>query len=226
MSVVTETVEFYANDYHMMVLGSIRPIICTPEPIKKMRRHYYHDIEKVLKWDEETKEKLIDILTDVVSVQSFYHLDFKFWLDEIERKLKELREFEILQRLKGYLEHIDSIQRKRIIKMAVNRIISHIDTILRELILQMPYIDDKSVKESFIIGSMLRLIRNLLEVYLRIEDNHLLMVSTTLTLRFASYVKEKLTLSDIQKDISSCAKYLKSEPISDEVFREVICILS
>jgi len=88
MSVVIETVKFYSNDYYLTVIGSIRPLACTPEPIKKMKRHYYYDIESVLSWDEETKEKLIDVLTDIVSTPSFYNLDIHEWLQEVEKKSK------------------------------------------------------------------------------------------------------------------------------------------
>ena len=224
MSAVAETVKFYADDYYITIFGSLRPIICTPEPVKKMKRHYYQDIEEILMWDEETKEKLIDLMTDLISTPTFYNLDIHAWFNEIENKIQELKEFGILQRLKGYLEHIDPVQRRKLIRMAVNRIISHIDTILRELILQMPYEDYDSLKEIFIIGSLLRLIRNLLEIYLRSENSEFLTISTILILRFASYVQGKVTLSDIQRDISYFSEYLKFEPISEDVLREVLCV--
>lgn len=226
MDIITETMEFYANDYHMTILGSVRPIICAPEYVRKMRRSYYSDIEKVLGWDDEMKENLIDVLTDVVSVPALYSADLHYYLDEVERKLEELKEFEEFKRLKGYFDYLkktDPNQARKIIKIAVNRIISHIDTILRELILQMLYVDEDSVKELFIVGSMLRLIRNLLEIYLRKEDSRLLLTSTFLTLRFASYIKKKISLSDLQSDISFCVDLFKVEEISDEVLRDVVC---
>lgn len=225
MTTVTETVKLYSDDYYLTVIGSIRPLACTPEPVRRMKRHYYYDIEKVLSWDEETKEKLVDVLTDIVSTPSIYNLDVQEWLQEVEKKIQEFSEFDILQRLKGYLEHIDPVQRRMLVRMAVNRIISHIDTILRELVIQMSY-ENSPIKEIFVIGSLLRLIRNLLELYLRSENSQFLTISTALILRFASYIQGKIGLNDVQKDISYFSEYLKSEQIPEEAFRAVYAFSS
>ena len=80
---------------------------------------------------------------------------------------------------------------------------------------------DSSIKEIFVVGSLLRLIRNLLELYLRSENSQFLTISTVLILRFASYIQGKIGLNDVQRDISYFSEYLKSEQIPEEVFRAV-----
>ncbi len=223
MTVVVETTEIYAHDFHLAVFGSIRPILCAPEYVRRMRRHYYFDIEKILNWDEEKKNKLIDFLVEVVSAPNFYDEDFEFWLEEVERKLQELKEFEEFNRLKGYLERIDQKQREKIVDIAVNRIMSSIDTILREFVYQMPSVDEKSLKELFVVGSMLRVVRRLLEYYRRSRDKKILTLATVLILRFAAYVRGKIGINDLMRDMSISVGHLREKVLSDDTFRDIVC---
>jgi len=223
MTVVVETTEIYAQEFHSAVFGSVRPILCAPEYVRRMRRHYYFDIEKVLNWDEEKKNRLVDFLVEIVSAPNFYDEDFEFWLEEVERKLQELEEFEEFKRLKGYLERIDPKQREKIIDIAVNRIMSSIDTILREFVYQMPYVDEKSLNELFITGSILRVARRLLEHYRRSKDKKVIIPATILILRFAAYVRGRIGIDDLLSDISISANYVRNRIISDDIFKDIIC---
>ncbi len=197
--------------------------MCAPEYVRRMRRHYYFDIERILNWNEEKKNKLIDFLVEVVSAPNFYDEDFEFWLEEIERKLQELKEFEEFNRLKGYLEHIDPKQKEKIIDIAINRIMSSIDTILREFIYQMPSVDEKSLRELFVVGSMLRVVRRLLEYYRRSRDKKVLTLATVLILRFAAYVRGKIGINDLLSDMSISASRIRERILSDDIFRDIVC---
>ena len=222
MTIVAETTENYAYDFHMAVFGSIRPMVCAYEYVRKMRRRYHKDIEKVLNWDEEKKNKLINFLVDVVSVPRAYE-DFDLWLEEIEKKLQEIEEFEEFNRLKGYFERIDSKQREMIVNIAVNRIMGYVDNILRDLVYQMRYADRESLRELFVAGSLLRVVKKLLESYRRYGNEDALSVATILILRFAAYSRGKISIDDLTWDTSSAVGYVKERILPENVFKDVVC---
>jgi hypothetical protein len=222
MTIVAETTENYAYDFHMAVFGSIRPMVCAYEYVRKMRRRYHKDIEKVLNWDEGKKSKLINFLVDVVSVPRAYE-DFDLWLEEIEKKLQEIEEFEEFNRLKGYFERIDSKQREMIVNIAVNRIMGYVDNILRDLVYQMRYADRESLRELFVAGSLLRVVKKLLESYRRYGNEDALSVATILILRFAAYSRGKISIDDLTWDTSSAVGYVKERILPENAFKDVVC---
>jgi len=110
-----------------------------------------------------------------------------------------------------------------IVNIAVNRIMGYVDNILRDLVYQMRYADRESLRELFVAGSLLRVVKKLLESYRRYGNEDALSVATILILRFAAYRRGKISNDDLTWDTSSAVGYVKERILPENAFKDVVC---
>ncbi|MFW6185278.1 MAG: hypothetical protein ACOC5C_01220 [Halobacteriota archaeon] len=220
---VRDAVYDFEPNFQNTLFGSIRPSINAYNKIKSLRQPLpKHDIDKFLNWDDEKKEKLIDFLT-FVAIEYTYE-DLTIWLNEMEKKLGELDEFEDFYNLREQIERlkIDPQQKHGTIRDSVINLASYVDMFAMKIIRTMEMTEeDSELEELFVSGSLLRNISKLLDSFLKSDKYELLNVASILILRFGAYVKGKLPLEELMVDISETRRYIKESTLSDEEFKAI-----
>lgn len=222
---IQKAVYDYSMDFERWVFGSFRPSINVYEALKRARTDYF-EIERVLNWDDEKKEELLEFLTDIVSMPELYEEDFDSKIDEIEGKIGDLKEFEEFYRLKDHFDRmkLDPVQKKAMVKSAIIRLIGYTDLFTRKITYTMNEAqEDDIIKDLFISGSLLRLINRLLNYFLNSNESEYINTATILILRFAAFVKGKITRDDLMTDISMNTKHIRDidKVLSNEDFKNI-----
>lgn len=222
---IQKAVYDYSMDFERWVFGSFRPSINVYEALKRARTDYF-EIERVLNWDDEKKEELLEFLTDIVSMPELYEEDFDSKIDEIEGKIGDLKEFEEFYRLKNHFDRmkLDPVQKKAMVNSAIIRLIGYTDLFTRKITYTMNEAqEDDIIKDLFISGSLLRLINRLLNYFLNSNESEYINTATILILRFAAFVKGKITRDDLMTDISMNTKHIRDidKVLSNEDFKNI-----
>jgi len=184
-----------------LVLIPLRPLFGAPDYIKKTRRgHYLRTIEAILNWDQEKKMKLLNMLTDVVSVTYFSIEDYIQWYNRVEEVLNELKEFEELNKLKSYLDSFDYNQKREIIEESVEQLKKGIRIIEEKLYQLAKEVkdDNKRIEEILVVVGYLERVYDLLE---ESWNENKRMIAALLALRFVAYLQGKISLDNLVADL-------------------------
>ncbi len=195
----------------------MRPVIGGVDYLRYMHRAamVQRELDKISHWDFEMREKLLDTLTDLVSMDTY---DEEF-VNKLETKLSGLNEFsETFKHLEQLTKGLNGQQQYEIIRISLDKLNGRMFSI-RNQINSKIWEKKEETNQLFILDQILYLTQKLIErafEALKKKSNAGLLTLIVFTLlKIEAFRRGKITLDDFQNFISELSFLdIKEEPIS------------
>lgn len=208
----------FSSDLFDGITMVMRPVIGGVDYLRYMRRSavVQRELDKISQWDFEKREKLLDILTDFVSIDAY---DEEF-VDKLETKLSELNEFsETFKHLEQLTKGLTGQQQSEIMRISLDKLNGKMFSIRNQISSKM-WEKKEDANQLFILDQILYLTQKLIERALEglkkkgSNAKFLALIVFTL-LKIEAFRRGKITLDDFQNYISELSFLnFKEEPIS------------
>lgn len=192
----------FSSDIFDGLVLAMRPIVGGIDYLKRMHKTVLlqKHLNRMSKWDDETREKLMDIMTDLVSFQTY---DEKF-KSELENKISELDEInETFTQLNHIFESIDRRQLLQILKISLAKLDGKITSIRNELNSKM-WDENEDIDQLLIVDQMFYLIQEMIHNTLlesKIDSKSFSLITHSL-LYIEAFHRNKVTFEDIKNQLS------------------------
>lgn len=192
----------------------MRPVIGGVDYLHSMHRAVLvqRELDKISHWNYETRERLLDALTDIVSTD-VYDEEFVY---KLENKLSKLEEFnETFKQLDQFMTKLDRQQKIEIIRLSLNKLNGRISSI-RNQINSKIWDRNEDANQLFILDQVLYLTEKLIDDALKKKmDTKSLALIIFVLLKIEAFHRSKITLDDFQDFISELSFLdIKEEPVS------------
>lgn len=218
----SNVLEDHKEDMYRNVLHIQRPITSARSYTKSARRDV-RPIDKALSLDPEEQEKILDILTDLVSKKSFSLED---WEDREEEIEKTLENFDIFKKLENQFEQFDKKQQERIIEHSFKRILQEASKL--EEAVRMEMVEDESDKNQrglLILGEAFDTMKNLASRCLNRGEykSKYSIALIVLVLKLEALRRDKVDFEELEETIYNLGREVKHErpPVDDDIFEVV-----
>ncbi len=208
--------DVFASDIFEIITWIRRPVVGAVDYLRSMHRLYniQSELNQILSLDINTKEKLLDALTDIVSI-NIYEEDLEEIEKRIELKLSELKEFdETFKKLKTITKRLDPHQRSEVNRLALVKLNGRISSI-RDEIKSKIWDKNENASQLLVLDQMFLLIQELIKKAIKkVDDIDLWIMLSVSLLRIEAFHRGKITFEDLQHDVSELSLFnLKEETI-------------
>ena len=127
--------DVFSSDIFEIITWIRRPVVGAVDYLRSMHKLYniQNELNQILNLEYDTREKLLDALTDIVSI-NIYEEDLEEIEKRLELKLSDLKEFdETFKRLKTITKKLDSHQRYEVNRLALIKLNGRISSIREEI---------------------------------------------------------------------------------------------
>jgi len=164
-------------------------------------------INKVLDLDTKTKMKILDTLSNVVVITPYRLSEIQGLVDKLNERVSRLKESgSLFKKMDDILKKMNKREQEEVIKTALFMVKKNIES-MRKIIGWMMWREEvEEVKDFLIVDQVLLTIRDLLsKVDPRFEgrSKYLIITALWLILRLWAYSRGKLSLDDLESDLSN-----------------------
>lgn len=208
--------DVFSTEIFEIITWIRRPVVGAVDYLRPMHKLYQiqNELNKILILDYDTREKLLDALTDIVSI-NIYEEDIEEIEKRIEHKLSELKEFDdTFKKLKTFTKKLDSNQRSEVYRLSLRKLNGKVTSIRDEIKSKIWDINEDS-RQLLVLDQMFFLIQELIrEAIKKVADIDLWIMISISLLRVEAFHRGKITFEDLQADISELSLLsLKEETI-------------
>lgn|GEM_PF-1267855 len=208
--------DVFSTEIFEIITWMRRPVVSAIDYLRPTRRLYQvqNELNQILTLDYATREKLLDALTDIVSVD-IYEEDIEDIEKRLEGKLSELKEFdETFNKLKMFTTRLDSHQRSEVYKLTLRKLNGRVTSIRDEIKSKIWDINEDS-RQLLVLDQIFFLIQELIkEAIKKVDDFDLWIMISISLLRIEAFHRGKITFEDLQHDVSQLSLFnLKDETI-------------
>lgn len=230
-----KSANFILNSYSSEIFDGItllmRPVVGGIDYLRSMRRAFRVQMElnKISSWSFETREKLLDELTDVIAGKTIN----ENFVPELESKLSEFDEVEeTFQRLNQLTKSLEPKHMLTILTLSLNKLNGKITSIRNEINLKM-WDKNENVNELLVLDQFFYLIQELTNQALKNvssfkktpDSEELWTVIVFSLLYIEAFHRSKVTLEKLQDYISELNLFCYREeniPKNQDVVFEVL----
>ncbi|NJD53003.1 MAG: hypothetical protein FIB07_09075 [Candidatus Methanoperedens sp.] len=208
--------DIFSSDIFEIITWIRRPVVGAVDYLRSMHKLYniQNELNQILNLEYDTREKLLDALTDIVSI-NVYQEDLEEIEKRLELKLSDLKEFdETFKRLKTITKKLDSHQRYEVNRLALIKLNGRISSI-REEIKSKIWDKNENASQLLVLDQMFFLIQKLIkEGIKKVDDIDIWIMLSISLLRIEAFHRGKITYEDLQDDVSELRFfYVKDETI-------------
>jgi len=208
--------DVFSSDIFEIITWIRRPVVGAVDYLRSMHKLYniQNELNQILNLEYDTREKLLDALTDIVSI-NVYEEDLEEIEKRLELKLSDLKEFdETFKRLKTITKKLDSHQRYEVNRLALIKLNGRISSI-REEIKSKIWDKNENASQLLVLDQMFFLIQELIKEGIKKVDNIDIWIMLSISLlRIEAFHRGKITYEDLQDDVSELRFfYVKDETI-------------
>ncbi len=208
--------DVFSTEIFEIITWMRRPVVSAIDYLRPTRKLYQvqNELNQILTLDYATREKLLDALTDIVSVD-IYEEDIEEIEKRLEGKISELKEFdETFKKLKMFTTRLDSHQRSEVYKLTLRKLNGRVTSIRDEIKSKIWDVNEDS-SQLLVLDQMFFLIQELIkEAIKKVADFDLWIMISISLLRVEAFHRGKITFEDLQRDVSELSLFnLKEEAI-------------
>jgi len=208
--------DVFSSDIFEIITWIRRPVVGAVDYLRSMHKLYniQNELNQILNLEYATREKLLDALTDIVSI-NIYEEDLEEIEKRLESKLSDLKEFdETFKRLKTITKKLDSHQRYEVNRLALIKLNGRISSI-REEIKSKIWDKNENASQLLVLDQMFFLIQELIrEGIKKVDDIDIWIMLSISLLRIEAFHRGKITFEALQDDVSELRFfYIKEETI-------------
>ena len=208
--------DVFSSDIFEIITWIRRPVVGAVDYLRSMHKLYniQNELNQILNLEFDTREKLLDALTDIVSI-NIYEEDLEEIEKRLELKLSDLKEFdETFKRLKTITKKLDSHQRYEVNRLALIKLNGRISSI-REEIKSKIWDKNENASQLLVLDQLFFLIQELIkEGIKKVDDIDIWIMLSISLLRIEAFHRGKITFEALQDDVSELRFfYVKEEAI-------------
>ena len=132
---INSILDVFSTEIFEIITWMRRPVVSAIDYLRPTRKLYQvqNELNQILTLNYVTREKLLDALTDIVSVD-IYEEDTEEIEKRLEDKLSELKEFdETFKKLKMFTTRLDSHQRSEVYRLTLRKLNGRVTSIRDEI---------------------------------------------------------------------------------------------
>lgn len=198
-----------------------RPIISGEHILKHTRAGVtIRSIEKILNLSYKEQDLLLDFLTEFVVERDIEDKDWNKFMKDLVDKIMSKPKFKAhFSALDNYFKKLNSIEKKQVLSLSINKLNCGIESIRREINNRL-WIKKANVKELMIIDQILYFFQNVIndiplsKKISKSEDKEIhskMGFSSYLILRLEAYNRGKISLDDLNNDLSLSRWFIPNE---------------
>lgn len=201
--------DVFSSDIYESITWAMRPVVGTVDYLRSMHRLYQvqKELDQILRMDYDTREKLMDALTDIVSI-NIYEED----LEKIDMKLEDqisfLEDFdESFKKLKSFSSNLESKQQTVLYRIVLRKLNGRLSSIRDEIRFKM-WDENENTKQLLVLDQTFFLIQELIkEAIKKVNDVDLWIMINISLLRIEAFHRDKISFDDLQDDVTELSMY-------------------
>ncbi|MBW6470283.1 MAG: hypothetical protein K0A90_03575 [Methanosarcinaceae archaeon] len=201
--------DVYSSDIFESITWAMRPVVGTVDYLRSMHRLYQiqKELDQIIRMDYDTREKLLNALTDIVSI-NIYEED----IEEIEIKLEEqmshMKNFnESFKKLKLFSTNLEPHQQTELYRIVLRKLNGRLSSIRDEIRFKM-WDENEDTKQLLVLDQSFFLILELIKEATKKVDNVNLWLKINISLlRIEAFHRGKISFDDLQNDVTELSMY-------------------
>ncbi|HZK61460.1 MAG TPA: hypothetical protein VFC41_05240 [Anaerovoracaceae bacterium] len=197
--------DVFSSDIFESVTLVMRPVIGTVDYLRSMHRLYQiqKELDQILKMDFETREKLLEALTDIISIDIYENN-----LGTIENKLEDqiaiLQDFnESFKKLKSFSKNLGPLQQTELFRITLRKLSGRISSIREEIKFKI-WDKAENTNQLLVLNQYFFNIQELIKKSLKkVDDVDIWILINVSLLRIEAFHRGKISFQDLQGDITN-----------------------
>jgi len=196
--------DVFSSDIFESVTLVMRPVIGTVDYLRSMHRLYLiqKELDQILRIDFETREKLLEALTDIISI-NIYEEDLGTIENKLEDQITILQDFdESFKKLKSFSINLEPRQQTELFRITLRKINGKISSIRDEIKFK---IRDKAenANQLLVLDQYFFNIQELIKESLKkVDDVDIWIMINVSLLRIEAFHRGKISFKDIHDDVT------------------------
>lgn len=201
--------DVFSSDIYESITWAMRPVVGTVDYLRSMHRLYQvqKELDQILRMDYDTREKLMDALTDIVSI-NIYEEDLEKIDMKLEDQISVLEDFdESFKKLKSFSSNLESKQQTDLYRIVLRKLNGRLSSIRDEIRFKM-WDENEDTKQLLILDQAFFLIQELIkEAIKKVNDADLWIMINVSLLRIEAFHRDKISFDDLQDDVTELSMY-------------------
>lgn len=201
--------DVFSSDIYESITWAMRPVVGTVDYLRSMHRLYQvqKELDQILRMDYDTREKLMDALTDIVSI-NIYEEDLEKIDMKLENQISVLEDFdESFKKLKSFSSNLESKQQTELYRIVLRKLNGRLSSIRDEIRFKM-WDENEDTKQLLILDQTFFLIQELIkEAIKKVNDADLWIMINVSLLRIEAFHRDKISFDDLQDDVTELSMY-------------------
>ena len=219
--------DVFSSDIFESVTLVMRPVIGTVDYLRSMHRLYQiqKELDQILKMDFETRETLLEALTDIISI-NIYEDDLVTIENKLEDQIAILQDFdESFKKLKSFSTNLEPRQQTELFRITLRKLNGRITSIREEIKFK---IWDKAedTNQLLILDQFFFNIQELIKESLKkVDDVDIWIMINISLLRIEAFHRGKISFQDLQNDVTELSLFNFNDELIPRNYNAVFEVL-
>ena len=205
--------DVFSSDIFEGVTLVMRPVIGTVDYLRSMHRLYQvqKELDQILKMDYETREKLMEALTDIISI-NIYEEDLETIENKLEDQITILQDFnESFKKLKSFSTTLEPRQQTELFRITLRKLNGRVSSIRDEIKFKL-WDKAENTSQLFVLDQYFFNIQELIKQSLKkVDDVDIWIIINISLLRIDAFHRGKISFQDLQNDVTDLSLFNVNE---------------
>ena len=196
--------DVFSSDIFEIITWIRRPVVGAADYLRSMRRLYtvQNELDQILNVDYETRERLLNALTDIVSI-NIYEEDIVEIEKRLEDKISETKDFDVsFKKLKTFTAKLDAHQQFEVYRLSLIKLNGRISSI-RDGIKSKIWDKKENTGQLLVLDQMFFLIQELIKDAIKNPEKVDFWTRIAVSLlKLEAFHRGKITYDELQDYIS------------------------
>lgn len=219
--------DVFSSDIFESVTLVMRPVIGTVDYLRSMHRLYQiqKELDQILRMDFETREKLLDALTDIISI-NIYEEDLGTIENKLEGQITILQDFdESFKKLKIFSMNLEPRQQTELFRITLRKLNGKISSIRDEIKFKI-WDKTENTNQLLVLYQYFFNIQELIKESLKkVDDVDIWIMINVSLLRIEAFHRGKISFQDLQDDVTELSLFNFNDELITRNYNAVFEVL-
>ncbi len=219
--------DVFSSDIFESVTLVMRPVIGTVDYLRSMHRLYLiqKELDQILRMDFETREKLLDALTDIISI-NIYEEDLGTIENKLEDQITILQDFdESFKKLKIFSMNLEPRQQTELFRITLRKLNGKISSIRDEIKFKI-WDKTENTNQLLVLNQYFFNIQELIKESLKkVDDVDIWIMINVSLLRIEAFHRGKISFQDLQDDVTELSLFNFNDELITRNYNAVFEVL-
>lgn len=219
--------DVFSSDIFESVTLVMRPVIGTVDYLRSMHRLYQiqKELDQILRMDFETREKLLDALTDIISI-NIYEEDLGTIGNKLEDQITISQDFdESFKKLKIFSMNLEPRQQTELFRITLRKLNGKISSIRDEIKFKI-WDKTENTNQLLVLDQYFFNIQELIKESLKkVDDVDIWIMINVSLLRIEAFHRGKISFQDLQDDVTELSLFNFNDELITRNYNAVFEVL-